>query len=289
MQIPVLSALPRAGFIAAPGASKPITQTSWTSMYIQAEEIAAVMPLPRAYLDDARFNIWGEVRPRLAEAIAQTIDEAILIGQGAPASFPPGGVLALAGPPIAAQPPPQQPDIVQAISDAMAAIEDTGLECDGFAARSTVRGAMRNVRTTTGDFLVWAPNEPGAPSTMYGVPLAYTKIGFSNRPVDLIAGDWSALIIGMREDMRFDISEEGTLYNADGTVYVSAFQDDVAIMRVYMRLGVSIGRPVIKLPDGTDGPGNPFAAVRAPQGGGPPLEVTAATSGKTATASVATK
>ena len=47
-----------------------------------------------------------------------------------------------------------------------------------------------------------------------------------------------------------------------GAVTVSAFQDDVAIIRVYMRLGYAIGRPVLNRPDGTQGIGTPFKSVK---------------------------
>jgi HK97 family phage major capsid protein len=284
--IPVLSALPTARFLTGVGARKPVTEMKWSSDHIVAEELAAILPLPTAWLDDSQFNIWAEIRPRLAEACAQAIDLAVLTGLGAPASFPPGGVLALAGPPIAAQPPPGQPDIVEAVSRAMQKIEDSGLDVNGFAARSTVRGAFRGVRTTTGEWLVWAPDEPGAPPNMFGSPLTYTVMGLGalTNP-DLIAGDWSALVVGLRQDMRFDISNEGVLYDDDGKVVASAFQDDLSLMRVYMRLGCAIGRPLIKKPDGTDGYGDPFAAVKAP--GAAPLGEAGTTltgSGKNSTA-----
>jgi hypothetical protein len=65
--------------------------------------------------------------------------------------------------------------------------------------------------------------------------------------------------------MRFDISTDGVIRNpTTGAVTVSAFQDDVAIMRVYMRVGAVIGRPVLNKPDGTQGLGDPFAAVKVP-------------------------
>lgn len=265
-QIPVLSALPSAAFIAAPGSPKPETEMTWTSEYIIAEEIAALMPVPRSYLDDAAFDIWGEVRPRLAEAVAKTLDNAVISGVGAPATFPAGGVLGAAGPPIQAMPSPEQPDLAQAISQAMTQIENTGLDVTGFAARTSVRGHFRALRSTTGEWLVWAPTQPGAPATMYGSPLAYSRIGFTPATAaDLIAGDWTSLILGLREDMRFDISEEGVIRNpATGAVTVSAWQDDVAIMRVWMRVGAVIGRPVANRPDGTQGLGNPFACVKVP-------------------------
>lgn len=264
---PVLSALPTAGFVTAATPAKPATEIQWSSLRITAEEAAATLPVPTAMLDDARFNIWGEIRPRLAEAVAKCVDDAILAAIGAPTSFPAGGVIGAAAPPIQAVAATEDDpglDIVQAISNAMAFIEATGLEVSGFSARTSIRGALRSVRTTTGEFMLVPPSDGRSLASLWGVPLAYTKIGFGPAAgPDLIAGDWTKLVVGLREDMRFDISTEGVLRNpSTGAVTVSAFQDDVAIMRVYMRLGYAIGRPALNRPDGTVGVGTPFKSVK---------------------------
>lgn len=265
---PVLSALPAAGFVAAPLFAKPATEIQWSSLRITAEEVAATLPVPNATIDDARFNIWGEIRPALAQAIAKAVDDAIVSALGAPASFPLGGILQAASPPIQVADPPDQPDTVQAISDAMSFVEATGLEVTGTLARTTVRGALRNLRSTQGEWLLVPPTGGGSLGSLWGNPLAYTKIGFSPAATpDLVVGDWTKLVIGLREDMRFDISTEGVLRNpANGQVTVSAFQDDVAIMRVYMRLGYAIGRPVVNRPNGTQGIGTPFKSVKLAAG-----------------------
>jgi HK97 family phage major capsid protein len=265
---PVLSALPSAAFVTAPLFAKPATEIQWSSLRITAEEVAATLPVPNATIDDARFNIWGEIRPALAEAVAKCIDDAVISAVGAPPSFPAGGVLGAAAPPIQVEDPPDQPDTVQAISDAMSFVEATGLEVSGTAARTTVRGALRNLRSTQGEWLLVPPTGGGALGSLWGNPLAYTKIGFTPAASpDLVVGDWTKLVIGLREDIRFDISTDGVLRNtATGAVTVSAFQDDVSIMRVYMRLGYAIGRPVVNRPNGTQGVGSPFKSVKLAAG-----------------------
>jgi HK97 family phage major capsid protein len=265
---PVLSALPTAAFVTGPTFGKPATEIQWSSLRITAEEVAATLPVPNAAIDDARFNLWGEIRPSLAEAVAKCIDDAILSAVGAPGSFPVGGVMGAAAPPIQVADPPDQPDVVEAISNAMSFIEATGLEVSGSAARTTVRGALRNLRNEQGNWLVVPPTGPGSLGSMWGYPLAYSKIGFTPAAApDLIVGDWTKLVLGLREDIRFDISGEGVLRNlTTGAVTVSAFQDDVSIMRVYMRLGYAIGRPVVNRPNGTVGVGSPFKSVKLAAG-----------------------
>ena len=92
----VLDALPTAYFVngeATTGASdskaslKKTTNMAWDKKKIYAEEIAVIVPIPEAVLDDSDYDIWGEVRPRLQEAFGKVIDAAILYGTDKPTSW----------------------------------------------------------------------------------------------------------------------------------------------------------------------------------------------------------
>src|SRR5690625_1119514 len=73
-QIAVLSALPIAYFNNA-GADpsdtsyKNTTNVEWEGKTLNAEEIAVIVPIPENVLDDADYDIWGEIRPLLVERI----------------------------------------------------------------------------------------------------------------------------------------------------------------------------------------------------------------------------
>ncbi len=85
-KMPVLDLLPVAYFVNGEGGSakKKLTTMAWDKKVIYAEEIAVIVPISEAVLDDADYDIWGEVRPRLIEAFGQKIDGAILFGQDKP-------------------------------------------------------------------------------------------------------------------------------------------------------------------------------------------------------------
>ena len=85
----VLDALPTAYFVngeATSGAAdsktslKKTTNMAWDKKKIYAEEIAVIVPIPEAVLDDSDYDIWGEVRPRLTEAFGKVIDAAVANG-----------------------------------------------------------------------------------------------------------------------------------------------------------------------------------------------------------------
>lgn len=92
----VLDALPTAYFVngeATTGASdskaslKKTTNMAWDKKKIYAEEIAVIVPIPEAVLDDSDYDIWSQVRPRLQEAFGKVIDAAILYGTDKPTSW----------------------------------------------------------------------------------------------------------------------------------------------------------------------------------------------------------
>ncbi len=83
-RLPVLSALPTAYFVASGGGLKQTSKAAWANKYLVAEEIAVIIPIPEAYLDDAEFDVWGEIKPKIAEAFAVAIDGAVLFGTNKP-------------------------------------------------------------------------------------------------------------------------------------------------------------------------------------------------------------
>lgn len=61
----VLDMLPTAYFVDGDNGTKQTTKMAWDKKKIVAEEIAVIVPIPEAVLDDATYDIWGEVKPRI--------------------------------------------------------------------------------------------------------------------------------------------------------------------------------------------------------------------------------
>lgn len=234
-KIPVLSVAPTASFVnPAYGGRKPISQVEWTSELIQAEEIALTLSIPNAFIDDAGFPVWENVRPLVTDAIIRCLDAAILYGAGAPASFPAGGLDAWALDAADGETP------AEAIDNAFAAVEAQGIDVDGILGGPSLRGVYRSLAIQGG-----YPGEvAGSPSrSLFGVEFTTTPVWDATKGYALV-GDWSYVVVGIREDIRFDLSEEGVLTDPAGVVLVNAFQDDSTLMRAYMRVGYAVGEPM---------------------------------------------
>ncbi len=79
-KIPVLSAMPVAGFVSGDTGLKAVSSASWANKYITAEEIAVIIPIPEAVFDDADYDIWTELKPSIIAEFGRVIDGAVLFG-----------------------------------------------------------------------------------------------------------------------------------------------------------------------------------------------------------------
>jgi len=246
--IPLIAFMPQAEWVnPAYGGRKPASQIQWTSAQIQAEEVACTVPVPRAWIMDAHFDVEGQVERALASAIAYAIDEAVLFGTNAPASFPVGGVMAFADPVTGT-------DALDAISNGFADIEGKGIVPDGIGAGAAIGAVLRAAYLDANESPSVAPR-----NTLWGVPIEQSVV-FQGAAAEAIVGGWQYLAIGIREDVTFGLSDDGVLLDSTGAILASAFQDNVRLVKVYARIGAAIGQPALATP-GAQAPQKPFAAV----------------------------
>jgi HK97 family phage major capsid protein len=263
-EMPVPKTLPKAAFVSAPGGRKPYTELMLETLTLKAEEVAAVTAIPDQFLEDSAINLWNWVRPRLAEAIAIAVDDAILFGVGAPTSFPPGGVIAATYSTAVAP----GVDAVDTVNKAMGAVEGRGLAVTGHASDLVVKAALRGVRDDTGALLLGTEQVGQVQRpTLYGVPITYQS--WSRTDPDFITGAWAYLLIGVRQDIRYNMDPSAVIVNEDGTVAISGFQDNVSPLKVWARFACAIVRPVtVRTPAGAA----PFARGRLATGTGAETE-----------------
>ena len=66
----VLDSLPVAYFVdeTQNNGRKNITKQAWANKYINAAELAVIIPIKENLLNDADVDLWAEIRPRVVEA-----------------------------------------------------------------------------------------------------------------------------------------------------------------------------------------------------------------------------
>ena len=259
-RLPILSMLPSAYWV-SPADNGTLSQTkqAWADKFIEAEKLAAIVPIPKDVLADSDYDLWAEVQPRLSEAIGAAFDAAVLFGLNAPASFP-DNIVASAGT-IGTHYVVDGSglDLAADINAAMGHVEADGFAVDGVVARLNVKSRLRGLRATTGE-LIYQPEtvglgdaSSGAP-TIFGEPITYSANGAWDPTFAAIVGKWSELFVGIRKDMTFEVLTEATIGG------INLAETDQVGLKVTFRGGWQIGNaPTRENPD--DETRFPFAVV----------------------------
>jgi len=266
---PVLDVLPTAYFVsqAIPDMGlKRTTKQAWTGVNLIVEEIAVVVPVPDSYLADAAFPIWDQLRPRITEAFGKTIDQACLFGTGSPATWSQGIVPAA----IAAGNTVTSGTAVDIGVDLAVLAEKVTKEgitnVSGWATRPGFKWKLMQTRSSQGLPIYQPDLQHGSGGSLYGYPASEVLNGaWDSTLCDLVMGDWTMALLGMRQDISFKMFDQGIINDAAGVVVWNAMQNDGQAMRVTMRLAWAVANPVTSLrPNAATR--YPFGVLRAPAG-----------------------
>ena len=250
-QVPVLSVLPLAYFVNGDGGLKQTTKTGWEGLMLTAEEIACIVPIHQSVLDDSAYPLWAEIRPQVAAAIGLTLDRAVFFSTNKPASWP-NGVDQGARATLPASSmvitrgsrPATEGGVSGDLSDLYTAVERKGFEVSGLLLNPALyRGFIRQARNTQGDQLAELLG-----GDVYGFEPTYGLRGGWPAPAANVTegfcGDFSQMIISIREDMNWLISTEGVISDDTGKVILNLLQQDSVALRVVFRVAMQISQPV---------------------------------------------
>lgn len=273
----VLDMLPTAYFVNGDTGMKQTTKMKWDKKKIYAEEIAVIVPIPEAVLDDADYDIWGEVRPRLVEAFGKVIDGAILFGMNKPTSWR-DSVLETctkAGSVVAAT--PYIYDDLLAEGGVIAKVEESGYLVNGIMSAIQMRAKLRGLKDLNGNPIFKTDMQGATPYALDGSPMYFPRNGaFDTAKALMFAGDWSELVYSIRQDITFKIFDQGVVQDpSDNSIVYNLMQNDMVALRAVMRLGWEIPNPKTAYND-TLSKYCPFA-VYAPAGTVNTVTVTPAT------------
>jgi HK97 family phage major capsid protein len=259
-RVPVMDVLPLAYWVSGDTGLKQSTRADWKNLQLIVEELAVLLPIPHAYMDDSQFPIWDSVRPLIVEAIGMALDLAVLFGTGAPATW---GDSVVEGAVAAGNTEAMGTGDDLAVDVAQLGVElaEQGYGVNGFASKPGFTWQMAQLRSTDG-MPIFNPNlQGGLGATLYGYPFNEVANGaWDSAAATLIAGDWTKLILGVRRDITFTQHEDGIINDDDGAVVFNAMQQDSTIFRAVFRAAAAVARPVTRL-EATEANRWPFAVL----------------------------
>ena len=263
-RLPVLQLLPTAYFVGGDTGLKQTTEMKWGNKYLNAEEIAVIIPIPQAVLDDVDYDIWAEAQPALIEAFGQTFDGAVYYGTGAPATWPTALVTAAAAAGNSLAVGGVGPDLygdIMAENGLLSKVELDGYMVTGHIASLNMMGKLRGLRDANGQPLFTASMQQGTPYALNGMPIDFPRNGAVVPTTSLlISGDFDQLIFSIRQDITFTLATEGVIQDAAGNIVYNLFQQDMIAMRAVMRLAWQVPNPVNRIQT-TEASRYPFAVL----------------------------
>lgn len=250
-KLKVVDSLPLAYYVneSENNGRKQLTNMAWKNVTLTAEEIAVIIPIKDNTLNDADVDIWEQVKPELIKAIAKKIDESVLFGIGAPASFGAGVVPEIIS---KSKSVTETGRLYSDINDVMTIVEEGGHEVTGLLGGVGLKSKFRMMTDTTG--------QPLNTTEIGSLERAFVDNGaWDKTAATLIAGDFNQAVYAIRQDVTFDIFREGVIQDTDGSIAYNLIQNDMSCLRVVFRFGFAIPNPVTSL-DGTESR-YPFAAL----------------------------
>ena len=249
-KIPVMTGSVDAFFVTGDTGMKQTAAMTWENVYITAEELAVIVPIPEAVLDDASYDIWGEVRPRMVEAFGKAIDAAAFFGTNKPDSWPAGivpaaitagnyGTITTSG-------------LYQAINGEhgiVAKVEDAGMPVTSYIGALKARSMLRGTVDLNGQPIFRSAYSNGAAGAMVyelnGTPIEFPVNGsWDATQALLVAGDFSLARYAMRQEITYKLLDQAVISDGSGNVVLNLAQQDCVALRAVMRLGWAMPKPV---------------------------------------------
>ena len=230
-RIRVLDFLPTSYWVNGDTGMKQTSSMAWDNVYLTAAELAVIVPIPEAVLDDAEFDILGEVTPRVTEAIGQRVDSAIVFGVNRPAEWQ-NDIITLARQAGNNVTLGENPDYYAKLlceDGVFAKVEDDGYAVSGVLSATTMKAKLRGLRDDSGQPLFNKTMQGATQYALDGAPMYFPDNGsFDNKIAQLVAGDFSKAVYAIRQDVTVKILTEGVIQdpNTKEIVYNLAQQDE---------------------------------------------------------------
>lgn len=252
--MPVLDALPLAYFVNGDTGMKQTSKMAWDKKMIYAEEIAVIVPIPEAVLDDAEYDIWEQSKPRIIEAFGKVIDAAILFNVNKPDNWRDGIVTSATDAGATVEATSSMYADIMSEDGVIAKVEASGYFPNAHIADISMRAKLRGLLDTTGQPIFKTSMQDSSQYSLDGEPMDFPRNGaWDKSKAYMVSGDFTQLVYSIRQDVTFKIFDQGIIQdpNDDSIVY-NLMQNDMVAIRAVMRIGWQLPNPVNALNEDSD-------------------------------------
>lgn len=260
-RIRVLDFLPTAYWVNGDTGMKQTSRQEWDNVYLTAAELAVIVPIPKAILDDAEFDIFGEVTPRVIETIGQRVDSAVIFGENRPAEWQ-NDIITLArqaGNNVVLGSNSDYYEKLLCEDGVFAKVENDGYSVAGVIASTNMKAKLRGLRDDSGRPIFNQSMQGATQYVLDGAPMYFSDNGSFNKSIaQMVAGDFSKAVYAIRQDITTKILTEDVIQ--DHTTKEIAYnlaQQEMVALRVVFRMGWALPNPATRIDENRVG--CPFA------------------------------
>lgn len=205
---------------------------SFIKVDMKAHKIAVIIPCTKEKLNDTTVDVFNEMKDPIADAIQQKFDAAGMFGIDSPFKHNlfdnavKNEMFIVDG---------TNDSLDLDVSDVMGLVEEEGFEVNGFVAHTGVKNRLRKLRDQNGNQLyVQGTGANNGVSEFYNVPITFSKSkeAFDRTKAQMFAGDWDKSLVGVYQDLEYQVLQEATLQDTiwtDGKPLSLAEQDMIAL------------------------------------------------------------
>lgn len=255
-KLPVLDALPIAYFVdgkpddeSGEAGMKKTTKAEWTNKVLYAEELACIVPIPKKYLADLTFDLWGNLKPLIVEAFGLAFDAAVLYGTNKPTNWPNAIYTDAVAKSMVVTLGADVYENLLGKTGVISKIEKNGYFPTGHIGALSMRGELRGIKDDL-NRPIFMPSMQGAGQyDLDGSPILFPLNGaIDDSKSLLISGAWNKLVYSMRQDIETDVLTEAVIQDptTKEIVYNLAQQNMVAL-RCAMRLAWQLPNPANRI------------------------------------------
>lgn len=257
----VLDFLPTAYWVDGDTGMKQTTRQAWDNVFIEAAELAVIVPIPEAVLDDAEFDIFGEITPRVNEAIGQRVDSAIIFGVNRPRNWQ-NDIITLArqaGNNVAVGSSPDYYNLLLGEGGVISKVEEDGYMATGALAAMTMRAKLRGIRSSDGSLIFKSDMQGSTNYALDGAPMYFPQNGaYDSTIAQLIVGDFKQAVYSIRQDVTVKILDQVVIQDpVTKEIEYNLAQQDMVALRIVFRMGWALPNPATRMDE--DRVGCPFA------------------------------
>lgn len=239
-RIKVLDQMIVAGHVNGDTGLKSVSKTKWKDVYLNAEEIAVIVPVPDSVADDAEYDLWGLIQEQVPTAFGKVIDGSVFFGQDKPKNHPAclidlaknyGKIVTLGS---------GNADVfdkIFGVDGALDVVEKDGFEVNGILSSVRAKAMLRGLKDTAGNPLFMNSLQEGMRNyALDGIPMTFATNGiWDDNKALMLGGDFRELVYSIRSDISMKLFSEGVITDADGKIVYNLMQQDMKAIRFTFR------------------------------------------------------